>query len=167
MDIKHRINRPKVLMVLAIIGTTVVTAALIYLTPLKHIAIIPPAMHEIDPKAIYADLQKNPDHYIFIDVRDAHIYDAAHAVGAQNIPIASLTTEHYLLPKSGKQIVLICTTGELATIAYGYLENWGFQNLLHITGGLSNWVLEGLPVEGNKVINGVDTAPLVPDGANG
>jgi hydroxyacylglutathione hydrolase len=142
------------------------TAALIYLTPLRHIDVVAPSMHEIDPQTLYADMAKNPDEYLFIDVRDASVYNAAHAKGAINIPIAYLTTQHYLLPKTGKQIALICTTGQLATIAYGYLEDWGFRNLLHVTGGLQNWSLEKLPIEGTAVIDGVDTAPMTPDGAS-
>jgi hydroxyacylglutathione hydrolase len=164
---QYMTSRKKLSVLIIFACTAVLTSALIYLTPLKHLSVLPPTMDEIDPKAIYADMQKTPNDYVFIDVRDANIYDAAHAIGAKNVPIADLVTEHYLLPRSGKQIVLICTTGELATVAYGYLENLGFQNLLHITGGLSKWVLEGLPVKGSKVINDIDTAPMVPDGASG
>lgn len=149
-----------------ILATIVLTALAIYLTPLKHFDLIAPTMNEIDPKAAYTDMQQQPNDYLFIDVRDPSVYVAAHAQGAINMPIATLTTEHYTLPMSGKKIVLICTTGQLAAVAYGYLQNWGFQNLLHITGGLNNWNNEGLPIEGTSVVNGVDTASMVPDGAS-
>ena len=150
---------------LLVVVAVALTSLLIYATPLRY-QVPPPPMHEVDAKDIYTAMQKNPNDYLFIDVRDVSVYDAAHAVGAINIPIASLVTEHYLLPKTGKQIVLICTTGQLATVAYGYLQMWGFTNLLHITGGFSTWAIEGLPMEGTNVVNGVDTAPMVPDGQN-
>lgn len=152
--------------VYVIIAAVFATALAIYLTPLKHIDLVAPSMNEVDPKAIYAAMQANPNGYVFVDVRDPDVYAAAHAQGAMNIPIAQLVTQLHTLPRSGKQIVLICTTGQLATVAYGYLQDWGFQNLLHVTGGLENWTVEGLPIEGASVINGKDTQPMVPDGAS-
>jgi rhodanese-related sulfurtransferase len=129
----------------------VLTAAAIYVTPLRHIAFISPAMNEMDPKVFYEDFKAHPDDYLFIDVRSANIYQSAHAKGAISVPIENLYDEHYSLPKTGKKIALICTTGRLAAIAYGYLENWGFRNLIHIDGGMVNWTAEGLPVEGRNI----------------
>lgn len=144
----------------------VTTILVIYLTPLRHFDLVAPSMNEVDPKVIYTAMQADPNDYLFLDVRDTNVYEGAHAVGAINMPIAMLANGHYTLPRTGKKIVLICTTGMLATIAYGYLQDWGFQNLLHVTGGLENWTVEGLPIEGTSVVNGVDTKPMVPDGAS-
>ena len=132
-------------------GAIVVTALAIYLTPLRHIVLISPTMNEVDPKVFYTDYVAHPDEYMFIDVRSPSIYHAAHAKGSINIPIENLYDEHYTLPKTGKKIALICTTGRLAAVAYGYLQNWGFTNLIHIQGGLEHWTTEGLPVEGANV----------------
>lgn len=148
------------------LGTAVLCVLVIYLTPLKHLNLITPSMREIDPKALYNDMQTNPSGYIFIDVRDADVYDGAHAQGAVNIPIADLVTMNLGFPRSGKQIAFICTTGQLATVAYGYLQNLGFMNILHVTGGLEQWNAEGLPIAGKNVVNGIDSAPMLPDGAN-
>jgi len=139
------------LMVAAGVGLVAATALAIYLSPLRHLVFISPTMHEVDPKEFYSDFRVHPDNYIFVDVRSPNIYHAAHAEGAINIPIENLFDEHYTLPKHGKKIALICTTGRLAAIAYGYLEDWGFQNLIHIEGGLENWTAEGLPVAGANV----------------
>lgn len=146
----------------SIIAAVVVTALAIYLTPLKHFDLISPAMNEVDPSAFYANFSKHPSDYIFIDVRSPDIYASAHAEGAINIPIENLYDEHYTLPHTGKQIALICTTGRLAAIAYGYLEDWGYTNLIHIQGGLENWSYEGLPMEGNNV-QSFSTSTSTPD----
>ncbi len=143
---------------LVAVASVLVTGALIYLTPLKHWTPISPAMKEVDPKEFYADYSAHPDKYILIDVRSAAIYQSAHAKGAISIPVENLYDDHYSLPRTGKTIALICTTGRLAAIAYGYLENWGFTNLVHIDGGMVNWVSEGLPVEGKNI-----AASLAPD----
>ena len=147
---KKDFQQPWVL-VAAVAGAVALTALAIYLTPLRHITFISPTMNEVDPTSFYEDFSKNPDDYMFIDVRSANIYQSAHARGAINIPIENLFDEHYTLPRSGKKIALICTTGRLAAIAYGYLENWGFRNLIHIEGGMVNWAAQGMPIEGRNV----------------
>ena len=45
-----------------------------------------------------------------------------------------------------KRIFLICTSGRLAGIAYRYLEHFGYRNIVHIDGGVQNWINEGQPV---------------------
>ena len=125
---------------------------LIYLTPLKWVTLVEPTMHDVDPAAFWADYQKNPDGYLFLDVRSKREYDTAHAKGSISEPIANLFNDHGVLPKKDKKIVLICSSGRLAGVAYGYLEREGFQNLLRIEGGLNHWTSEGLPVEGNAAL---------------
>lgn len=136
-----------------VVVTAVITACVIYLTPLKHLNLVPPAMNEVDPAVFYKEFTANPEKYLFIDVRSASEYAIAHPKGAINIRIADLADPSVRaeLPKSGKQIVLTCTDGKLAAVAYGYLQNWGYLNLVHLTGGLELWTLEGLPVEGTSV----------------
>ncbi len=135
--------------------TVLATATAIYFTPLRHITFLSPQMNSIDAKTFYEDFSAHPDKYILVDVRSPNIYESAHARGAVSIPIENLFDEHYMLPRSGKQIALICTTGRLAAIGYGYLENWGFTNLLHIQGGMVSWTAAGLPVEGSSVFSPV------------
>lgn len=138
---------------LSMFVTIVATALLIYLTPLRHIMLVTPTMREMDPKEFYTEFSANPDKYMLVDVRSPSIFTSAHAKGAINIPIENLYDERNTLPRSGKQIALICTTGRLAAIGYGYLESQGFTNLIHIEGGMVNWVTEGLPVEGENIAN--------------
>lgn len=133
--------------------TLVATVLLIYLTPLRHIMLVPPTMREMDPKEFYTKFSTEPDKYMLVDVRSPSVYTSAHAKGAINIPIENLYDERNTLPRNGKQIALICTTGRLAAVGYGYLESQGFTNLIHIEGGMVNWVTEGLPVEGKNIAN--------------
>lgn len=148
---KMHISRSALTLIGVVAVTVLVTALTIYVTPLKHFNLIAPVMNEVDPRSLYAAYQKTPQDYIFIDVRSPNVYESAHAQGAINIPIENMYDEHYSLPHTGKKIVLICTTGRLAAIAYGYLEDWGYTNLLHVQGGLDNWVQEGLPVDGKNI----------------
>lgn len=129
----------------------IVAAMAIYLTPLKWITVIEPTIKDIDSKTFYADFKVNPDRYIFIDVRPKNEYDAAHAVGSKNIPLVDLYDMRHVLPKHDKEIVLICTTGRSSGIAYSYLQHYGFFNIERIAGGLVDWIVEGLPVEGTAI----------------
>lgn len=133
------------------IAAALLATLVIYLTPLKWINLVEPPIHDITAAEFYAEFEKNPDNYIFIDVRDASVYDTAHASGSINKPIGTLFDGHKLLPKSGKQIVLICSSSRLAGVAYGYLEHQGFFNLLRIEGGVQAWFAAGLPLEGSNI----------------
>ena len=141
-----------ILLKYASVGIAVlVTVFAIYLTPLKHLNLIEPRIDDIDPTALYDEYAKNPDTYIFIDVRPENAYSKLHAVGSINIPLHLLYDERRVLPKSGKTIVLICSGGRASGVGYGYLEHHGFLNLKRIEGGIENWQLQGLPVEGTEV----------------
>ena len=153
LHLSKKLNDRLLVIVLVAVSAVIMTTLAIYLTPLKHLNIVPPVMREMDPAAFNAEFMAHPDEYVFIDVRSPNIYQSAHAKGSTNIPIENLFDEHYNLPKSGKKIALICTTGRLAAVAYGYLENWGFTNLIHIQGGMANWTYEGLPLEGSNVFS--------------
>ncbi|OHA18385.1 MAG: hypothetical protein A2664_04910 [Candidatus Taylorbacteria bacterium RIFCSPHIGHO2_01_FULL_46_22b] len=133
---------------ITVVTAILATVAIIYLTPLKHLNIVEPRIDNIDPKAFYDAYTQNPDKYIFIDVRPESAYNRLHAFGSINIPLHLLYDERRVLPKSGKTIVLICSGGRASGVAYGYLEHYGFLNLKRVEGGIENWQLQGLPVEG-------------------
>lgn len=139
--------------ILIIVTTAILTVLAIYLTPLKHLNLASPTMDEVGPAAFYKAFTDKPDKYLLVDVRTPAEYAAIHPKGSINIRIADLSDANVraALPKSGKQIALIEADGKLATVAYGYLENLGYLNVLHVTGGLQQWSLDGLPVEGTTV----------------
>jgi rhodanese-related sulfurtransferase len=125
--------------------TVLVTAALIYLTPLKWVTIIEPTINDIDPTEFYNLYTADPDHYIFLDVRSKEAYDEGHAEGSVSAPLHTLYDLRHSLPKNGKEIVLICSGGRASGVGYSYLEHYGFFNIRRIEGGIENWILEGLP----------------------
>ena len=133
----------------ASIGIAVlITIFAIYLTPLKNLNLIESRIHDIDPQAFYDLYVQNSDKYVFVDVRPESAFSKLHATGSINIPLHLLYDERRVLPKSGKTIVLICSGGRASGVGYGYLEHYGFLNLLRVDGGIENWQLQGLPVEG-------------------
>jgi rhodanese-related sulfurtransferase len=136
------------------IATVAALAAIlvVYLTPLKWLNIIPPAMNEISPAALQQELVAHPEKYLFLDVRSQEVYATSHAKGSRSQPIGTLYDLRDSLPRSGKTIVLICTSGRLAAVAYGFLRSQGYLNLLHVQGGIQGWVAAGLPLEGKNTL---------------
>ena len=135
------------------------SALVIYLTPLKHLNLIEPKIKAVHPVEFYNDFQKNPDSYLFIDVRPNATYDRGHAEGSINIPLVSLFLERHFLPKKGKTIVLICSGGTASGVAYQFLEYHGFLNLRRIENpenglfGIESWIEAGLPMEGTGEVS--------------
>jgi rhodanese-related sulfurtransferase len=136
----------------SVVVAVLLTVLAIYVTPLKHLNLVSPDPKDIDPVAFWKDYQANPDKYLVLDVRQKNVYDMAHAKGAVSQPIGTLFDLRNLLPRSGKTIVLICTSGRLAGVAYGFLQDQGYLNLLRIEGGLQQWSLDKLPMEGNNLL---------------
>jgi len=127
--------------------SVIFTAALIYLTPLKWIPVVEPSIYDVDAEEFYQKFSQNPDNFIFIDVRPPDMYRRIHAPGSINMPLHTLYDERRNLPKTGKTIVIICSGGRSAGVAYSYLEHFGFLNLERIEGGIEAWQLAGLPVD--------------------
>ena len=137
--------------VLPVLTAIVVTALVIYLTPLKHVALIEPTVDDISPQEFQALFEANPDDYVFLDVRPDSAYSRVHAIGSESAPLHTLYDLRHVLPKTGKTVVLICSGGRASGVGYSYLEHFGFQNLKRIEGGIENWVAVGMPVEGSAV----------------
>ena len=128
----------------------VLVATAIYATPLRYTDLLEPTIRDVDPVAFYDDFKNNKDGYIFIDVRSASSYKANHAVGSINNPLHTLYDLRHVLPKKGKQIVLIFSGARASGVGFIYLQSYGFRNISRIEGGIEEWTAQGLPVEGAK-----------------
>jgi rhodanese-related sulfurtransferase len=142
-------SAPSVFIALILVALTTFLA--VYVTPLRWFPIIEPTVKDIDSRSFYENYTRTPEKYLFIDVRPESAYSAAHAVGSINMPLHTLYDARHTLPKSGKEIILICSGGRASGVGYSYLEHYGFLNIHRIEGGIENWMLAGLPVEGTGV----------------
>lgn len=133
---------------LSIVAAVLVTVVAIYFTPLKWIPILEPTINDVSAAAFYEEYRANPEKYVFIDVRPESAYANLHALGSLSMPLHTLYDARHVLPKRGKEIVLICSGGRASGVGYSYLQHFGFFNIRRIEGGIENWVLEGLPTEG-------------------
>ena len=133
------------------LASIAVTAGAIYLTPLKNIAVIEPTINDEAPTMFQTEYAQDPQQYLFIDVRPSDAFARAHAVGSINMPLHTLYNTRHTLPKSDKEIVLICNEGVASGVGYHYLQHFGFFNIRRIEGGIEKWIAERLPVEGATV----------------
>ncbi len=132
--------------IIAGITGALIASITIYLTPLKWLDIKEPTIRDVLPTLFYEEHKKNPNDFLFIDVRPPDVYAKKHAEGSINIPLHLLYDERHNLPRRGKEIVLICSGGRASGVAYSYLEHYGFLNLRRIRNGVEAWEAAGLPI---------------------
>lgn len=99
------------------------------------------------------DLQRmmdRGDHFRLIEVEDAEEYAAGHLPGAVHLPPDRIRSEaDEVLPSIRDRIVLYCsdenceTSGEAARI----LDDMGYGEVYHFTGGKRAWRAAGKPLE--------------------
>ena len=89
----------------------------------------------------------NKENALILDVRDKKEFEAGHIVDAINIPHGSLESRLDELKKyKERPIVIICRMGQHAGTAGTLLRKQGFGNVTRLTGGMSEWRNQSLPV---------------------
>lgn len=88
------------------------------------------------------------DEALVVDVREPNEYVAGHVPGALLLPLAMVPLRHSELPK-GETIYLICQTGGRSFTAATWLAQQGYD-VRNVTGGTSDWIANGFPVETGK-----------------
>ena len=91
----------------------------------------------------------------FIDVRESDEFAAGHIPGARNFPRGFLEVradlEHYKrdpwLEDRGRKMILYCGGGQRSALACKSLQEMGFQRLLSVAGGWTDWAKLNLPIE--------------------
>ncbi|MDT9001200.1 rhodanese-like domain-containing protein [Paucibacter sp. APW11] len=89
----------------------------------------------------------NREKGVLIDVCEAEEYAAGHAVGARNIPLATLEQSKQLPSNKALPLVLLCQSGARAQRAAGMLAKLGYERVLPVAGGLRAWREANLPIE--------------------
>jgi hydroxyacylglutathione hydrolase len=80
------------------------------------------------------------------DVRNPAEWTAGHVPGVPNVPLGSLGERADGLPRDAT-IALHCQGGTRSVIAASVLEARGFEHIVDLRGGFTEWSAAGLPVE--------------------
>lgn len=84
---------------------------------------------------------------LLLDVRDGAAFAAAHLRDARNIPLAELPKRLGEIDKfKAKAVIVICASGSASARAARQLRAAGFTNVASLSGGLTGWQAQGLPV---------------------
>ncbi len=99
-----------------------------------------------------SDLLMVPGAAVFIDARNTSDFAKGHVPGALNVPHAAAATDVpasvLVLPRSGV-IVVYCEGGDCGSSLNlaRVLSELGFGDIRIVTGGWTEWIKAGLPVE--------------------
>lgn len=89
----------------------------------------------------------NRQNAVVLDVRDKKEFDTGHIVDAINIPFSALDSRVDELKKyRDKPIIITCKMGQHSGSAGTLLRKHGFENVSRLTGGVSEWRNQSLPV---------------------
>ena len=84
-------------------------------------------------------LKDNPD-YVVLDVRTKEEFDAGHIAGAVNVDYKSEDFKNQLTRlDTSKTYVVHCEAGGRSSRSLTTLKELGFDNLVHMDGGMRGW----------------------------
>jgi len=89
----------------------------------------------------------NTENARVIDVRESKQFKLGHIVDAQNVPLIKIDSQINQLEKyKSDAIIVVCQMGQHAGQAVKKLEAAGFENVFRLSGGMSAWQSENLPL---------------------
>lgn len=85
---------------------------------------------------------------VIVDVREPSEFQGGHIGRAINIPLGQIATRSQELKKfKERPIVVCCASGARSARAVAILRKEGFANVHNLSGGMSAWRSQNLPVE--------------------
>ncbi len=100
----------------------------------------------LEAQTLIQDNRSNPD-FVILDVRTPEEFADGHIEGAVNTDFYEGTFRNELdaLDKN-KTYLVFCRSGNRSQSTIDIMEELGFINIYHMTGGMIEWGAEGLPV---------------------
>lgn len=88
----------------------------------------------------------NRENALVVDVRDPEEFRQGHIAGSVNIPLRELVDRSEELKGKERPVVLVCKNGTQTGAAGKQLRARGVEDLWRISGGLTAWRGDNLPV---------------------
>ena len=86
--------------------------------------------------------------WVFIDVREAHERALGMAEGARGVAKTDLeAASAHFLPDKNVGVLLICQSGKRSVDCAGKLKALGYEKVISVEGGTTQWIADGLPIE--------------------
>jgi molybdopterin/thiamine biosynthesis adenylyltransferase/rhodanese-related sulfurtransferase len=94
------------------------------------------------------------DKIVLVDVREKNEWDEGYIPGAIHVPRGFLELRiEEAVPDKSQQILLYCAGGTRSMYAGLTLKQMGYENVLSLAGGFSQWKSSGLPYEEPRLLN--------------
>jgi molybdopterin/thiamine biosynthesis adenylyltransferase/rhodanese-related sulfurtransferase len=85
---------------------------------------------------------------VVVDVREQDEWDEGHVPGAVHIPRGHLESRiEHAAPDPGRRIVIYCSAGNRSAFAAKTLEEMGYEDVVSLAGGFTDWKRNGFPVQ--------------------
>jgi len=85
---------------------------------------------------------------LFLDVREQDEWDEGHIPGAVHIPRGHLESRiESAAPDRSQRVVVYCAGGSRSAFAAKTLEELGYENVVSLAGGYTDWKRSGLPTQ--------------------
>jgi molybdopterin/thiamine biosynthesis adenylyltransferase/rhodanese-related sulfurtransferase len=83
-----------------------------------------------------------------VDVRERDEWDEGHLPGAVHVPRGNLESRiEAAVPDKASPVLLYCASGNRSAFAAKSLEDLGYENVVSLAGGFTDWKRNGLPFE--------------------
>ncbi|MDT8445564.1 MAG: rhodanese-like domain-containing protein [bacterium] len=106
------------------------------------------SVNEVTVEEAHSRFSTKPNEVFMLDVRTAAEYQQAHVEGSVLIPVQDLAGKiHELEEHKGKEILVICRSGNRSFTAAAMLKDKGFDQAFNVTGGVMSWYQAGLPLK--------------------
>jgi molybdopterin/thiamine biosynthesis adenylyltransferase/rhodanese-related sulfurtransferase len=85
---------------------------------------------------------------VLVDVREEDEWSEGHSPGAVHVPRGFLESRiEQVAPDHAQPVVLYCSAGNRSVFAAKTLEELGYENVVSLAGGFTDWKRNGLPTQ--------------------
>ncbi len=89
----------------------------------------------------------NKQDAVLIDIRTKKEWDTGYITGSRHIPVADLSRRITDIEKfKSRPVIVVCNLGQVAGSASKQLKAAGFENVMRLQGGITEWKGQNLPI---------------------
>ena len=94
-----------------------------------------------------AAMRERGDEATYLDVREPNEWNLGRIPGARFLPRGQLESKiEELIPRDSR-VVIYCARGNRSALAADTMQQMGYDNVVSMSGGFQQWVMEGREVE--------------------
>jgi molybdopterin/thiamine biosynthesis adenylyltransferase/rhodanese-related sulfurtransferase len=105
-------------------------------------------IEEVDSTQALDSLRDSERGWVIVDVREREEWDEGHLPGAVHVPRGHLESRiERAIPDKSRPVLLYCASGNRSAFAAKTLEELGYDHVVSLAGGFTDWKRNGNPFE--------------------